>query len=97
MSKHRIVLEPGSANRHYWRDLWNYRGLFGFLAWRDILVRYKQTVIGVAWSVIRPLLTMIVFTLVFSKVVNVPSQGHPYPVFLYAALLPWQFFSKDGE
>ena len=88
-----IVLESGRSERHYWKDLWRYRELFYFLAWRDILVRYKQTVIGVAWAVARPLLTMIVFTVVFSKLAKLPSDGVPYPILVFAGLLPWQFFS----
>ena len=89
-----IVIEAGRAERHYWRDLWQYRELFYFLAWRDILVRYKQTAIGVLWALIRPLLTMIVFTLVFGKLAKLPSGGVPYPILVFAALLPWQFFSS---
>ena len=89
-----IVMEAGTAGREYWRDLWRYRGLFYFLAWRDIAVRYKQTLIGVAWSLVRPLATMIVFTLVFGAVAKLPSHGAPYAVFVFAALLPWQFFSS---
>src|SRR5438132_5085680 len=89
-----IVIEPGRAFRNYWRDLWRYRELFYFLAWRDILVRYKQTVIGVAWAVVRPLLTMVVFTFVFSKVAKLPAPGAaPYALLVFAAMLPWQFFS----
>lgn len=88
-----LVIEAGRAERHYWRDLWRYRELFFFLAWRDILVRYKQTVIGIVWALARPLLTMIVFTLVFSKLAKLPSEGVPYPILVFAALLPWQFFS----
>jgi lipopolysaccharide transport system permease protein len=89
-----LVIEAGRAERHYWRDLWRYRELFFFLAWRDILVRYKQTVIGIVWALARPLLTMIVFTLVFSKLAKLPSEGVPYPILVFAALLPWQFFSS---
>ena len=89
-----LVIEAGRTERHYWRDLWRYRELFYFLAWRDILVRYKQTVIGLAWALIRPLLTMIVFVLVFSKLAKLPSEGVPYPILVFAALLPWQFFSN---
>lgn len=88
-----LVIEAGRTERHYWKDLWRYRELFWFLAWRDILVRYKQTVFGVAWSVVRPVLTMIVFTFVFGRVAKLPSDGLPYPVLVYAAMLPWQFFS----
>ena len=88
-----IVLESGRAERHYWKDIWRYRELFYFLAWRDILVRYKQTVIGIAWALARPLLTMLVFTFVFSKLAKLPSNGVPYPILVFAGLLPWQFFS----
>ena len=89
-----LTIEAGRAERHYWRDLWRYRELFFFLAWRDILVRYKQTVIGIVWALGRPLLTMLVFTLVFSKLAKLPSEGVPYPILVFAALLPWQFFSS---
>ena len=89
-----IVIEPDKGMSQYWQDLWRYRGLFYFLAWRDILVRYKQTVIGVAWSVIRPLLTMIVFTVIFGKLAKFPSEGVPYPILVFAAMLPWQMFSN---
>ena len=88
-----LIIEAGRAERHYWRDLWRYRELFFFLAWRDILVRYKQTVIGIVWALGRPLITMLVFTLVFSKLAKLPSEGVPYPILVFAALLPWQFFS----
>ena len=90
-----LIIEAGRTERHYWKDLWRYRGLFYFLAWRDILVRYKQTVIGVAWSVIRPVLTMVVFTIVFGKLAKLPSEGVPYPILVYAAMLPWQFFANS--
>jgi homopolymeric O-antigen transport system permease protein len=89
-----LVIEAGRTERHYWLDLWRYRELFFFLAWRDILVRYKQTVIGLAWALIRPLLTMIVFVFVFGKLAKLPSGGVPYPILVFAALLPWQFFSN---
>ncbi len=95
MSQYRIVLEPGAAERHYWRDLWNYKGLFGFLAWRDILVRYKQTAIGVTWSVIRPLLTLGVMAFIgwlFES--NVPGNV-PRLLLVGAATLPWTFFSTS--
>jgi lipopolysaccharide transport system permease protein len=88
-----LVIEAGRTERHYWQDLWRYRELLAFLAWRDILVRYKQTVIGVAWAVLRPVLTMLVLVAVFSKLARLPSQGVPYPVLVFAGLLPWQFFS----
>ena len=89
-----LIIEPGLAERHYWRDLWGYRELFYVLAQRDISVRYKQTVIGLAWALIRPFLTMVVFTIVFSKVAKLPSEGAaPYALMVFAGLLPWQFFS----
>src|SRR5271169_5446437 len=91
-----VIIEAGRAERHYWRDLWRYRELFRVLAWRDILVRYKQTVIGVAWAVIRPFLTMLVFTVVFSKVAKLPTPpAVPYALLVMAAMLPWQFFSTS--
>jgi lipopolysaccharide transport system permease protein len=90
----RLVIEAGRAERHYWEDLWRYRELFYFLAWRDILVRYKQTAIGVAWALIRPLLTMLVFTVVFGKIAKLPDGGIPYALLVCAAILPWQFFSN---
>jgi len=89
-----ITIEAGRTERQYWRDLWSYRELFMFLAWRDFLVRYKQTIIGVAWSVIRPLLTMIVFTIIFGKLAKFPSEGAPYAVLVFAAMLPWQTFAN---
>jgi lipopolysaccharide transport system permease protein len=89
-----LVIEAGRTERHYWRDLWRYRELFYFLAWRDILVRYKQTVIGLAWALIRPFLTMVVFVFVFSKLAKLSSEGAPYPILVFAALLPWQFFAN---
>lgn len=89
-----IVIEAGRSERQYWKDLWQYRELFLFLAWRDVLVRYKQTVIGIAWSVIRPLLTMIVLTIIFGRLAGFPSEGVPYPILVFAAMLPWQMFSN---
>lgn len=90
-----LIIEAGKSEKHYWRDLWRYRELFYILSWRDIKVRYKQTVIGALWSILRPLLTMIVFTLVFSKLAKLPSEGAaPYAIMVYAAMLPWQFFSN---
>jgi len=94
MSKHRIILEAGSADRHYWRDLWNYRGLFGFLAWRDILVRYKQTAIGVLWSVLRPLLTLAVMAFIGWLFESRLPDGVPRLLLVGAATLPWTFFSN---
>lgn len=88
------ILEAGRAEKNYWRDLWRYRELFQVLAWRDLSVRYKQTVIGVAWAVVRPVLTMLVFTFVFGTVANLKSHGTaPYALMVFAGLLPWQFFS----
>lgn len=90
----KIIIEPGRTEKNYWKDLWHYRELFYILAWRDVKVRYKQTVIGVLWSILRPLLTMLVFTVVFSKIAKLPSEGTaPYAILVYAAMLPWQFFS----
>src|SRR5205085_947770 len=89
-----LVLEAGRAARHYWRDLWAYRELFAILAWRDVAVRYKQTVIGAAWAVVRPFLTMVVFTVVFGRLAGLPSEaGAPYPVMVFAGMLPWFLFS----
>lgn len=89
-----IILEAGRAERSYWSDLWNYRELFAILAWRDIAVQYKQTVIGAAWAVVRPLLTMIIFTVVFGQIAKLPSEGTtPYPVLVMAGMLPWFLFS----
>ena len=88
-----LIIEAGRTERHYWHDLWRYRELFYFLAWRDILVRYKQTAIGVAWAWLRPVLTMVVFTLIFGKLAKLPSDNVPYPILVFAGLLPWQFFA----
>lgn len=89
-----LIIEAGRTERQYWQDLWRYRELFYFLAWRDILVRYKQTVIGIAWALIRPFLTMVVFTVVFGRLAKLPSEGVPYPILVFAAMLPWQFFAN---
>jgi lipopolysaccharide transport system permease protein len=94
-SKEELLIEPGQGVRHYWRDLWDYRELFYFLSWRDVAVRYKQTVLGVAWSILRPVLTMIVFTVIFGQLANLPSDGVPYPILVYSAMLPWQFFASS--
>ena len=93
-SDHILVIEAGKSHSRYLRDLWLYRELFLILAWRDIIVRYKQTIIGIAWSIIRPLLGMIVFTVVFGKLAKLPSEGVPYPLMVYAGMLMWQFFSS---
>ena len=94
-TKKKLIIEAGRTEKHYWMDLWRYRELFYFLAWRDILVRYKQTVIGIAWSLIRPLLTMVVFSVIFGRLAKLPSDGVPYPIMVFAAMLPWQFFSNS--
>src|SRR5579872_2020763 len=91
-----LFIQAGRTERHYWFDLWRYRELFYFLAWRDVLVRYKQTAIGIAWAVVRPLLTTFVFTVVFSRVAKLSAPpGVPYSVWVMAAMLPWQFFSTS--
>src|ERR1700732_1506382 len=94
-----IVIEPGRHERNYWLDLWRYRELFRVLAWRDLSVRYKQTVIGLAWALIRPFLTMLVFTIIvvtiiFGRIAKLPPEGNaPYALMVFAGLLPWSFFS----
>lgn len=92
-SQAELIIEAGRTESQYWKDLWNYRELFYFLAWRDILVRYKQTAIGIFWALIRPFLTMVVFTIVFGNLAKLPSSV-PYPILVFAAMLPWQFFSN---
>jgi len=87
------IIEPGRVEKNYWRDLWRYRELFQVLAWRDVAVRYKQTIIGVMWAVIRPLLTMVILTVVFGRIAKLPSEGVPYPLMVLAGMLPWTFFS----
>src|SRR5581483_10949899 len=94
MSEHVLIIKPSKG----WtaldlRDLWNYRELLYFLTWRDIKVRYKQTLIGAAWAILQPLLTMIVFAIVFGRLVGISSAGVPYPLFAFAGLLPWTFFA----
>lgn len=90
-----VVIEAGSADQYYWRDLWRYRELFYFLAWRDVLVRYKQTELGVAWALVQPLLTMIVFSIIFGVIARLPAGGAPYPILVFSALLPWQLFASS--
>jgi lipopolysaccharide transport system permease protein len=93
---HTLIIAPGLADKHYWRDLWRYRELFFVLAWRDVAVRYKQTVIGLAWALIQPLATMLVFTIIFSKVAKLPAEGAaPYALMVFAGLLPWQLFATS--
>jgi len=93
--QHEIVIEAGRTESQYWRDLLGYRELVYFLAWRDILVRYKQTVIGILWAVLRPLLTLLIFVFIFGRVAKLPAQGMPYPVMVFAGLLTWQLFSTS--
>ena len=90
-----LILELGRQDQNYWFDLWRFRGLLYFLSWRDVLVRYKQTIIGLTWVLVRPILTTIVFVIVFHKLAGLPSNGVPYPIFVLSALLPWQFFSSS--
>lgn len=90
----KLIIEAGRIEKHYWADLWRFRELFYFLAWRDILVRYKQTVIGIAWAVVRPLLTMAVLTIVFGRIAGLPAEGVPYALLVFSAVLPWQFFAN---
>lgn len=91
-----LVIESGKAEKRYWRDLWEYRELFFVLAWRDIAVRYKQTVIGLAWALIQPVLTLLVFTIVFGKLAKLPADGEaPYALMVLAGLLPWQLFATS--
>ena len=90
-----LIIEAGRTEKQYWQDLWRYRELFYFLAWRDILVRYKQTAFGIVWALIRPFLTMVVFTVVFGQLAKLPSEGAPYPILVFSAMLPWQFFSNS--
>lgn len=91
-----LIIAAGRADAHYWRDVWNYRELFLILAWRDVAVRYKQTLIGVAWAVLRPLLTMVVFTVVFGKLAKLPTEGQaPYALMVLAGMLPWYLFASS--
>ena len=90
-----LVIEAGRTERHYWQDLWRYRELFQVLAWRDVSVRYKQTVIGITWALIRPFLMMVVFTVIFGMLAKLPSDGSaPYALMVFAGMLPWSFFSS---
>lgn len=94
MSRIEIIIEPNKTIKHRWAELWQYRDLFFLLAWRDILVRYKQTAIGIFWSILRPFLVMVVFSIIFGKIAKLPSDDIPYPLLVFAAMLPWQFFSQ---
>jgi lipopolysaccharide transport system permease protein len=90
-----LIIEAGRSEKNYWKDLWKYRELFYILSWRDIKVRYKQTVIGAAWGIIRPVLTTIIFTILFSRVAKLPSPGSaPYALMVFVGMLPWQFFAN---
>ncbi|MBV8417646.1 MAG: ABC transporter permease [Verrucomicrobia bacterium] len=95
MTEFDLEIRPGLTERNYWQDIWRYRELFYFLAWRDVLVRYKQTVIGVAWALIRPFVAMVVFTVILGKLAKLPSGGVPYPILVFCGLLPWQLFSSS--
>ncbi len=92
-SVNRTVIEAGRVERQYWQDLWRYRELLFFLSWRDVAVRYKQTAIGIAWAVIRPVATVTVFVVVFGRIAKLPSDGVPYPLLVLAGMLAWQLFS----
>jgi lipopolysaccharide transport system permease protein len=92
---HKLILEPGRSAKNYWRDLFHYRELFLILAWRDVLVRYKQTTAGAAWALIQPLMSIVIMTVIFGSVARLPSQGGaPYAIMVCAAMLPWQFFAN---
>ncbi len=94
MSFH-IIIEPGRTEKNYWKDIWRYRELFYILSWRDIKVRYKQTTLGILWAIIRPLLTMLIFTFVFGTIAGLKNNSAiPYSIIVFAGLLPWQFFSN---
>jgi len=95
MNEFDIIIEPKKTIGHYWKELWQYRELFYFFAWRDFKVQYKQTAIGVLWALIRPLLTMIVLTVIFGKIAKLPSSGVPYPILVFSAMLPWQLFASS--
>lgn len=88
-----LILQAGQASRNYWRDLWRYRELLGFLALRDVRIRYKQTVLGVAWALIQPVVTLAVFTFIFGRLASMPAGDSPYPLLVLCGLLPWQLFA----
>jgi len=94
MSTEQKIIEAGKTEKQYLKDLWSYRELFYFLAWRDILVRYRQTTFGVLWAILRPFLTMVVFSFIFGRIAQLPSNGVPYPILVYSAMLPWYFFAQ---
>ena len=92
----KIIIEPGLTEKNYWADLWRYRELFLILSWRDLSVRYKQTIIGILWAILRPFLTMVVFTVIFSRIAKLPSDGNaPYALMVFAAMLPWSLFANS--
>lgn len=93
MASREIVIEPGRATDQYWRDLWHCRELLWWMAWRDVLLRYHQATIGFAWAILRPLLAMVVFTFIFGRLAHLPAAGVPYPLLVYAGMLPWQCFA----
>lgn len=97
MEQNITIIEPKRLEHHYINELWRYRELFIFFAWRDILIRYKQTALGITWSLIRPLTTMIIFTIVFNKIAKLPSNDVPYPILIFSAMLPWQFFANSFQ
>ena len=88
-----VVIRQGIGERHYWRDLWAKRELIYFLAWRDVIVKYKQTMVGILWVLIRPIFTLMVFTLVFGRIAALPSSNVPYPLLVFSGLMPWLFFA----
>jgi len=88
-----VIIECGRSEKNYWRDLWRYRELYQVLTWRDCAVRYKQTVLGVGWAVIRPVLAMLIFTVIFGRIAKLPSEGAPYSLMVFAGMLPWTFFA----
>jgi lipopolysaccharide transport system permease protein len=92
--KFSIVIEAGKTEKQYWKDIFRYREVAYFMSWRDILVRYKQTAVGIAWALLRPFLTMVVFTVIFGKLAHMPSGSIPYPILVFAGMLPWQFFAS---
>ena len=94
MNSQNLIIRAGQPNSHYWKDLWSYRELFYFLVWRDVLVRYKQTLIGVAWAILKPCVAMVIFTVVFGRIAGLPSGDVPYPIMVFVAMLPWQFFAS---
>lgn len=94
MTTQKLTIKAGQTSKQYWKDLWRYRELFYFLAWRDLIVRYKQTIFGIAWALLRPFVGMVIFTVVFGNIAKLPSEGVPYPILVFAGLLPWQFFAN---